>query len=833
MNPRLQLPIDDFQKQIQEVFSKNQNIILTAEPGAGKTTRVPPWLIGSVSGQVLVLEPRRLAAIAAADRIAQENGWVLGEEVGYQVRFESKISAKSRIVFLTEKLLTKKILQDPELKNVSAVVFDEFHERSLDADLALGHLRELQMLGHEIKIVVMSATLSVEKLKLFFGEVPHIAVPGKLFPLSEKHSKATQLLRLDDSFYRHMLESIQETLKLCQRSLLVFLPGAGEIERLAERIEAHSELKKFPIYKLHGSLKLEQQKAVLTPNGERRLILCTNIAESALTVDGVDGVVDSGLEKSFEYDLELGFGALSLRRISLFSAKQRGGRSARQFPGTVFKVWTHLDERSMKVETPSALQREDLSEILLTLSFLGVSQWSQFTWFEHPGENRLLGYSQRLRAMGLIDEQNQLTTLGKSLIHWPLDVRSALLLTQCQKNNVTELGIIASSLLQEKDFLSPDHVHPTEDCDLLYRIESFLDQRGKRNHFRIQQLEKVCLQLSRHFSLNKDLFKQASESLHNENHREQFKNAVLLSCLDQLCRRRPQSLKGVRVDRKGMSLASTSFAQNSDYFAVLSAFHLPSQVDLQVDMASGFTIAQVRTALKDRLTKRQNLVIDESSRKIYLEENDFFFDLEIGQGPRKLAGPEQVQELLPAYVVTNWNKLEKQIEELKSIMLRLKFLEVQLGQNFLSSELKQNISEKICFGAQQLSDLYEKDWSYFITQELSPENQKLLAEIPADILVPSGSRIAINYEDPTSPMLSVRLQELFGWLESPKLLNKIKLRIELLGPNFRPVQVTSDLSSFWENTYPEVRRELKIRYPKHSWPEDPKTAKAEAKGRKR
>lgn len=833
MNSRLHLPIDDFEKQIRETFSQNQNLILTAEPGAGKTTRVPPWLASEVKGQVLVLEPRRLAAVAAADRIAQENGWVLGQEVGYQVRFDNRSKDSTRIVFLTEKLLTKKILQDPELKNVSVVVFDEFHERSLDADLALGHLRELQLLGHDIKIMVMSATLAVDRLESFFEKAPHVSVPGKLFPLTEKHGKTTQLLRLDDQFYKNMIDSIQETLKLCNRSLLVFLPGAGEIDRLAERLESHSELRQYSILKLHGSLKLEQQKAVLTPTPERRIILCTNIAESALTVDGVDGVVDSGLEKSAEFDLELGFGSLGLKRISQFSAKQRAGRSARQYPGTVFKVWTHLDERSMKTETPSALQREDLSEILLTLSFLGVNNWGQFTWFEHPGEKRLAAYSQRLQAMGLINADHQLTELGKTVIQWPLDVRSSLLLSQCEKHGVVELGIIASALLQEKDFLTPAHVHPNEDCDLLYRIDSFLDQRGGRAHYRIQQVERIAQQLSRYLKSSGDLFKTASDMLKNEKKRDEFKTAILLSSLDQLCRRRPQGLKGVRIDRKGMNLAPTSCAQNSDYFVVLSAFHLPSQVDLQVSLASGFETSIIKTQLKDRVTKRQNLVIDEDSKKIYLEENDFFFDLEIGQGPRKLASVEQVQQLLPDYVKNNWPRLESKIDSLRSLMQRIRFLETQTGTNILTDELKRKVSENVCFQAVQLSDIYERDWNYFLKQELSQEQNRKLEDIPASLEVPSGSRIEVNYEDPNSPFISVRLQELFGWLESPMILQKVKLKIELLGPNFRPVQITSDLRSFWENAYQEIRKELKIKYPKHSWPEDPKTAKAEAKGRRR
>lgn len=835
----LKLPIDSASSEILEKLKQHQNLVLTAEPGAGKTTRLPPLLTDHFAGQILVLEPRRIAAVSAADRIATERNWRLGEQVGYQVRFEKKYSASTRVVFLTEKLLTKKILSDQSLKGISIVVFDEFHERSIDTDFALGFLREQQLLGSDIKILVMSATLETAPLSEFLGSAPIVSVPGSLFPTQLHHSKKTQFLRTNDEFYDSLLELMQQAAREGEHDTLVFLPGLGEIDRLHERAQGRAVFKDFIFQKLHGSLKLEEQKKVLRRCDQRRFIFCTNIAESALTVDGVDAVVDCGLEKRIDFDVELGFSSLNLGRVSLFSAQQRAGRSARQYPGKVFQAWTHLDERSMRKENPSSLQSEDLSEILLSLSSVGLTHWPQFTWYENPGEKKLALYKKRLLSLGLIDNNNRLSDIGNKILQWPLDLRASLLLHHCHDRGVAEVGVVAAALLQERDIISSATAADEHfDCDLIDRLHSFIEMRKKQKSFTISQIEKVVGQLAQNFDANErtdskiNIFHKVEQQIENPTLYEAFKLALFNSFRDQLCLRRKDSLKGVRLDRKGVELKN-SCAQKSDFFVILSGLKTPSQVDLNVRWASGFTREFVRENLRGSLRQQESLYLDEVQGKIYLTSNEYYFDLEIGQGDRQLASAEAAEKLLPEYISRNWNEVEKKSEALASICSRLRFLEFHEKQPILTEELKLSVAQNISYGSRDLNEIYKKDWAYFISQELSTEIQAQLEKTPEKMEVPSGSWIAVNYEQPASPVLSVRLQEIFGWHDTPLLLAKVPLKIELLGPNFRPVQITSDLRSFWSKTYNEVRKELKIKYPKHSWPEDPWTAKAEAKGRRR
>lgn len=332
------LPIDDFIDDILQKVTSHTNLVITAAPGAGKTTRLPPELLSVVAGKILVLEPRRMASIAAAHRVAEENNWLVGEEVGYQVRFVNKTSHKTRLIYMTEALLARHMIHHPELDDVDIVILDEFHERSLYVDLTLGLIRELQELGHHIKIVVMSATLEAEKIAEYLGNCPVISVPGKLFELTVRYQKSTQLLTPQYQFYEHLSQVIKEAQRQTDKDILVFLPGAREIERAKGNLLDWKESKKIEVITLHGSLPLEAQRIALQKSSAQRIILATNIAESSVTLDGVDTVIDSGLVKIMKQDLRTGFSRLEISRISLASAIQRAGRAARQFPGVCYRM---------------------------------------------------------------------------------------------------------------------------------------------------------------------------------------------------------------------------------------------------------------------------------------------------------------------------------------------------------------------------------------------------------------------------------------------------------------------------------------------------------------
>ncbi|MBC7370830.1 MAG: ATP-dependent RNA helicase, partial [Bdellovibrionaceae bacterium] len=500
----LKLPIDDFLDAALSHLKTHQNLVVTAAPGAGKTTRLPAFLAKHFLGKVLVLEPRRMAALAAAARVAEEQNWKLGQEVGYQVRFANQSSEKTRLLFLTEALLSRKMAQDPELNGVECVVLDEFHERSLHVDLALGLLRELQELGHEIKLVVMSATLEAEKISQFLGNAPVLDVPGKLYPLELKYQKNSQSLQLAPPFFENVASHIREAAKSTTHDILVFLPGTGEIDRTLQVIQSWAEQNNIDVVPLHGSLPLEAQQKALRAAPRRRVILSTNIAESSVTVDGVACVIDTGLAKNMKFDLRTGFSRLELGRISRASAQQRAGRSARQFPGVCYRLWNKLDENSMPGHEVPEILRAELSDSLLFLAAQGVRDFESFSWYEKPGKLPLLSAAQNLLSLGALDLQNNITPIGKKLLTWPLPPRLAKLMLGSVETRIPHLGADVAAILQERDFVtrsgSESVIGDNLESDILFRIDllnQFRDGGPPRNAHRLglQTVDKAAQQI--------------------------------------------------------------------------------------------------------------------------------------------------------------------------------------------------------------------------------------------------------------------------------------------------------------------------------------------------
>ena len=421
------LPIDDFIPAILQRITSENNLVITAEPGAGKTTRLPPALLTAVKGKIVILQPRRMAAIAAAHRIAEENNWQVGEEVGYQVRFINKTSNKTRLIFMTEALLARQMTHDPELENVDIVILDEFHERSLHVDLMLGLLRELQQIGRNIKIVVMSATLESEKISQYLGNCTVFSVPGKLYPLEIRYQKSSQLLKTPHIFYENLIRLIQIAQTETSKNILVFLPGVGEIERAKQSLLAWASSKNIEIICLHGSLPLEAQRKALQKSSQQRIILSTNIAESSVTLEGVNMVIDSGLAKVMKQDLRTGFSRLELSRISLSSAIQRAGRAARQFPGICYKMWSQHDEQLFKKSDIPEILRFDLSESLLFLAAQGIQNFENFSWFEKPAKANIERAIHCLQSTEILNSKNKLLSIGSQILLFPLPVRLARL----------------------------------------------------------------------------------------------------------------------------------------------------------------------------------------------------------------------------------------------------------------------------------------------------------------------------------------------------------------------------------------------------------------------
>ncbi len=822
----LALPIDEKLSEILQVLKLSSNLVLSAAPGAGKTTRLPPALLELTKKEVWILEPRRMAAVAAANRIAEEQGWEVGVQVGYQVRFENRTSRTTRLIFLTEALLARKILQDAELKSVGIIVLDEFHERSIHVDLALGLLKEMQTLSRsDLKIVVMSATLDVKKISHFLENAPIINVPGRNFELQILKSKQCQLLRTDFQFIDRVEEAIRsEVMKQPMgKDILVFLPGTSEISRCERALADWSKSKDILLLTLSGSLSIQDQLLALKPAKKRKIILATNVAESSVTIDGVDTVIDSGLMRILKRHPKTEFEQLSISRISKASAKQRAGRAARQWPGQSIQLWNSQDELSMPEFETAEILRTDLTETVLFLKKWGVRNLNQFSWFESPPPEQLRKCEIWLEKVGALNG-GEITKHGFALAEIPVHPRIGQILMVADDLGVGHLGCDIAAILQEREIKTLGHHH--EESDLIERLEMLVER--SRNPL-IETILKSSDQLGKWIRHPANEYSISFEVV---------AEIMLLSYPDRLCRRRvAEQRRAVMVGGRGVELAEVSSVKKSEFFIALSVMETDGSRDTQIRMATGVPKKLIEKHFSGQFEKKSALVYDEASKNFYLEEFKSLWGLPLEESRRRLAKPEELEEQLPESIFQKFSFVCEQNEDLKSWWQRWKYYEQQLGIEitFWQDEKIREALALACLGENKWASVIQKDLVYFFESLLPPLDKiDFHQKCPEKIEVPTKNKILLHYHLDKGPHLEVRLQELFGMTKTPQIWEqKISITLHLLGPNYQPVQVTSDLASFWLNTYSEVRRELKIRYPKHSWPDDPLTAVAVAKGRPR
>ncbi len=844
------LPVDDFLEEIKSSLNQNSRLILSAAPGAGKTTRVPPALSRTYPGKVLVLEPRRMAAVAACHRIAEEQNWTLGKEIGYQVRFENKTSSETKLIFMTEALLARQMLSDPELKGVDLVILDEFHERSASVDLTLSLLKELRSLGSEIKILIMSATLQSQEISKYLEAAPILEIPGKLFPLQISQQKNQQKLRIDKDFFESLKLKVKNCLSRTKNDILVFLPGAGEIRRLSNLLEEQVWTKEYLVCSLHGRLSLQEQTRILQKANQQRVILSTNIAESSVTVNGVDTVIDCGLEKVSTWDCRTGFSRLEIQRISLASSRQRAGRAARQKEGFCEQMWSSQDELSMAKDRPAEIQRIDLSEILLFLAHHGVRNFESFDWFQKPELSRLRMSLKKLFIIEALSSDGHLTPLGKEILHWPLSPELGVIFSHFSGLKQIKLGAQIVSCLQEPDFIKikPEE-HPeglTLESDLSFRLD-ILNGKIKldRSEIQFSALERVkdsANSLMTYFSKN---FGQTNVNA-SSTISDKFIKKELLKCWPhRLCRRRENTNRGICFDGHGVQLAAQSFVKESAFFLILNGVDGTLASETLVSSAIGLDKEDVMEVLKSRIELNQELKFNEDKQEILLSVQRKIGAIPLEEAQYQQPTPSQLQELLPKLALSRWDLWINDNKGLSQYLKRIEFLiqNVQFVpdkcqdalQMFNLEDWKIQSLNEACYAENSYKTLISKDLYYYFENNLPEDIRHALAqEVPEEIQVPSGKTHKINYDNPNSPTLEIRLQEIFGWSQSPCLLyGNIKLTLSLLAPNYRSVQMTKDLNSFWKNAYADVKKELRSRYPKHSWPDNPLEAQAIAGPRKR
>ena len=788
------LPIDLLIPQILDIIGRQRNLVLEAPPGTGKTTRVPPALLSIAKSGVLVLEPRRIAARMAARRAAEELGERPGETVGYQVRFEDVSSVRTRLRFLTEGVLTRRLMSDPELKGVNIVVLDEFHERHLDADLALALLRRLQQSARpDLKIVVMSATLDAAPIAEALDQCPVLRSEGRLFDLKISYSPPSNA-PLEDQVAAALPAALRQI-----GDVLVFLPGAAEIRKAIRACQPIAAREGLLLLPLHGDLSSQEQDHAVLPASQRKVIFSTNVAESSITIDGVTAVIDSGLARIASDSAWTGIPELTVARVSQASATQRAGRAARTGPGVVIRLYTAEDfHRRPKQATPE-IGRRELSQTILDLRAMGIGDIASLPWLEPPPAAAVAAAESLLRRLHALDESGRLTVTGRRMSTLPLHPRLACLIVEGVARNAGDLACRAAAVLSAGDRVSVDPLHPSP-SDLLVLAESSLSPRAKQ------------------------LYEQIRRIVNPPRNHDTQDNEILLSVLaafpDRVARKQPSG--ELQLSGGGQAMLDRMSGVTNRQFLVA--------VDIEDRRERGLPLVRIASAIEpewlldlfpESVTAHSGVEWNRAAERVEHVSALLYENIVIEQTRSGKADPEQAANLLAARAQEAGLAGNERVAE---TLARLEFAaaHMQIPPPDLSAALR-----TVCFGLRGFTELRAQleagALDAALIDQLPSNARRAFEEIAPDKLrLPGGRTTRVNYGPGQTPWIKSRLQDFFGMKETPRIARgAVPVVIHLLAPNQRPVQMTTDLAGFWQRLYPQVRKELSRRYPRHAWPETP------------
>jgi ATP-dependent helicase HrpB len=777
--------VDAILPEILGSLRRTPNLVIEAPPGAGKTTRVPPAILGLVSGEVIVLEPRRIAARMAARRVAWELGEEVGESVGYQVRFEEKIGPRTRLRFVTEGILTRRLLTDPTLKGVDAVVLDEFHERHLDSDLALALLKRLRHTRPEIRIIVMSATLDAAPIARYLQDCPVVRSEGRQYALSIRH-----LPYSPESLHIRVRKAL-ELLNTQQHpgNILAFLPGIAEIRRAMRECETIARQNGLLVLPLHGDLSPAEQDRAVLPSVERKLILATNVAESSVTVEGVTAVIDSGLARLATYSAWTGLPTLQISRISKASAAQRAGRAGRTGPGQVLRLFPEEDYQLRPERDTPEIARSDLSQLLLSLRAMKIANINDLDWLDIPPAEAVLD------AELLLDQIGAKNGMEQRLARYPLSPRLSRILVEALDRGVGQDGCLAAAILGLGA--------RSEKNDLLAAMDLPQDNR-------LRQHTDQLLRMAR----------PPKETRHDD-------EALLLSVLAGF----PDRVARVRVGNQvllstGISAEVAGEPPPYEFMVAIDAENRLENPLPLIRMTARIEPEWLLGLFPDRVEERSNVIWNRTTERVE-KVSALFYDKLVIEESRGAAPEAEAADLLACKALEIGIDHFVEKEALAPFLARLAFAGVK------APDISQAVRE-ICVGLQSFGELRDaaKDLIPLLEQKL---DTRLLNELaPLSIRLRNGRQTKVHYDRGRPPWISSRLQDFFGMLDTPRIgPDRTPLVIHLLAPNHRAVQTTTDLAGFWERLYPQVRRELMRRYPKHAWPERPQAEQGVPKSQSR
>jgi len=846
------LPIDDIKNDVIVALNQHQTLLLTAPPGAGKSTCLPLWLLdlACLSGKkIYLLQPRRLAAKNIACYLSQQLGESVGETVGYRLRNESKSSKNTRLEVITEGILTQIIQHDAELSECGLVVFDEFHERSLNADLAFALTRDIQQgLREDLKILLMSATLATEAINQQLPDAKALESKGRSYPVDISYQAPS-----NTRFWRqHALSVLKSQVNSHQGSILVFLPGTGDIRYLAEQLQPYMPTN-MALCPLYGELSLQQQQQAIAPApfGQHKLVLATNIAETSLTIEGVDLVIDSGLENVAIYDLQTLNNKLSQRSIAKSSAIQRAGRAGRLQAGHCIRLYSKDDFERRNEQSGSEIQQADILPMLMEVARWGANSCAQLPMIEMPNAKKEQLAWQELTDLGLVSSQHQLTAEGKLAAVFPCHPRFAKMLLaagQLEHSQKVEhlltLACLYTALLEERDIFSAEQ--RADNCDITQRISQLFQQAKRPQHQRIiqqaQRLYRVASQQGNYL-----------ENSHHTNNAKRFcLNAtqlplscsgllLLLAYPERLAKQRDHQGNYLTAYGKGLVMSSSDALADKEYLVAVQFFQ--RQQSLAIALAAEVSLSQALAWQVVTVASKTQLNFDHKQNRIRCADQQVIGSLVISEEntTQKLATEQLIscwcQQIRKRGL--SWLKFDEQAQQL---LLRWRWLNQSqshlafndVSEGYLLDSLEQWLGPYLA-DITSKAQLDKLNFAELLFTQLSYQQQQVFNQVaPTHFTGPTGRKCKIRYSLAQAPIVSLPMQELYGVSTTPSVgdsqhNSQVALIIELLSPAQRPIQITQDLVAFWQGSYREVQKDMRSKYPKHFWPDDPANAQATRK----
>ena len=837
---RTDLPIEELRDGIITVLSEGNRLIVEAPTGSGKSTQIPQMLLDSGilgSGRAVILQPRRLAARMLAARVASERGGIVGKEVGYRIRLDDVSCSETRLLFVTEGILVRQMLGDPDLRGVNALLFDEFHERHLFSDISLAQALVLQATRRpDLKIIVMSATLDTSSLADYLQPCSVLRSEGRTHPV-----KIEYLTRDpgDEKPWDLAADAAADMIGKTMGNLLIFMPGAYEIARTIStlRVRLHSDIMVLP---LHGELPPAEQDAAVARDGGRKVIVSTNVAETSLTIDGITGVIDSGLARMACFDPRRGINTLLIEKISRASADQRSGRAGRTAPGICLRLWTEREhQRRIPREAPE-IHRVDLSEVLLTLKAAGFNSMDEIRWLDAPQVEALLRAETLLHDLGAVDREGVITPLGRRMLSFPAHPRYARMLLAAQEFGCVRAASLMAALTQSRPLLMRTDRRTEEErkdlfggggSDFLVMARAF--RWAEKNDFRADR----CRQLAVHADAARqtgrvfEQFLKLAEEQRLDVDAPAAPDEALAKCIlagfaDQVARRRGSgtNLCDIVHGRRGL-LAKESAAAESRLLVAAEISEIGQgngDARVQLSMATAIDEQMLRELFPDDFTDRDDFFFDTSTNRVVRRSEKMFRDLVLESVHREAQACDETSKVLALALAEGDLPLPTGKEEAEEWIQRVHWLKhhhPELDLPSFDDSGRLQALEKWCSGAVGYREVKDRPALPSLQSLLTPLQRSSLERLaPGHHELPGGRKARLLYKTGGQVIMSALIQDLYGVTNAPKLAGgKAEVTIEILAPNRRPIQVTRDLNSFWKDTYPRIKPELSRRYPKHLW----------------